>query len=286
MVGGLYGMFSSGLTLVLGSTRVVNFAHGDFVTLGMYGAVVLAKVGLNPLESLIPVGLIMFGIGAGVYLIALRPSVTGRGRIETQGTGFSHVQLVITLGLSLVIENVLQMIFSPNSQSVTGFLGGTARFGFIYIPDAQVAAFIIAVVVFAVLHSVLRYTTYGKALQATVDSPSSAALVGINAGRIYLITFGLGSALAAIAGVILVTYYPAVPTTGSGLLTIAFVVIVLGGLGNPLGAFLSGIIVGVVEQLTATYASLSLQDVGVYVVFLAALLLFPRGILTRGRAAL
>ncbi len=286
LVGGLYGMFSSGLALVLGSTKVVNFAHGDFVTLGMYGAVQFVRFGLNPLESLVPIALIMFVVGGAVYRVTLSRSVLEQQQSPGDKTGFSHVQLVITISLSLVIENGLQVVYGPNSQSINGFLSSTLVIGGIYIPDTQAVAFGIACVTFAVLYFVIHRTRQGKALQAIVDNLGAAALVGINAGRMYIASFATGCALAAISGVVLVTYYPAVPTTGLNLLTIAFVVIILGGLGNTMGAFFSGIAIGVVQQLTATYVNIGLENIGLFLVFIVAMLFFPRGIFARQGAAL
>lgn len=279
-------MFSSGLALVLGSTKVVNFAHGDFITLGMYGAVQFARFGLNPLESLVPIALIMFAVGAVVYQVALRRSVLDQHESPSERTGFSHVQLVITISISLIIENGLQVAYSPNSQSINDFLNGTLNLGGIYVPETQLLAFGVALVTFALLYIAIHRTRRGKALQAIVDNLGAAALVGINASRMYIVTFGTGCALAAISGVVLITYYPAVPTTGLNLLTIAFVVVILGGLGNTVGAFVSGIVIGVVQQLTATYVSIGLQNIGLFVVFIAAMLFFPQGILGKRGAAL
>lgn len=279
-------MFSSGLALVLGSTKVVNFAHGDFVTLGMYGAVEFARFGLNPLESLVPIALLMFVVGAVVYVLALRQSVLDQQAGASDRSGFSHVQLVITISISLMIENGLQVVYSPSSQSINGFLSGSLDVAGVYIPETQLVAFVVALVSFTALYYVIHRTRQGKALQAMVDNLGAAALVGINAGRMYIVAFATGCALAAISGVVLVTYYPAVPTTGVNLLTIAFVVIILGGLGNTVGAFIAGIVIGIVQQLTATYVSIGLENIGLFVLFITAMLFFPQGILGKRGASI
>jgi branched-chain amino acid transport system permease protein len=276
LIGGMYGLFSTGFSLVFGVTRVVNFAHGALVTLGMYGAVVLFDIGVNPLIALIPVAVVMFGLGILIYVTLLRRSVSGTA---TNIGGMNHTQLVITFGLALIIENALQIVFSPDPQSINGFLSGSLQIGNVFINETQLVAFVIAVIIFAALFLVIRFTELGRALRATVDSLTGATLVGISPGRMYALAFGVGAALAGIAGAVMVMYYPVVPGTGTSLLTIAFVVVVLGGIGSIEGAFIAGIIVGVVQQLTATYWDISLQNVGIFAVFILVLLFRPRGLM-------
>jgi branched-chain amino acid transport system permease protein len=277
LIGGMYGLFSTGFSLVFGITRVTNFAHGDLVTIGMYAAVFLFGLGLNPLIGLIPIAIGMFVIGVVLYLVFLRRSVVG----GTHMGGLNHTQLVITIALSLVIENTLQIAFSPNPQSISGFLSGSLKLGSVFVNETQLVAFVIAVVVFAALYLVIRFTELGRSMRATVDNLNGATLVGINANRIYAVTFGIGTALAGIAGGVMILYYSAIPTTGTSLLTIAFVVVVLGGMGSIEGAFVAGILIGVIQQLTATYWSISLENVGVFVVFILVLLVRPRGFFGR-----
>lgn len=276
LIGGVYGLFSCGLSLVFGVTRIVNFAHGDFVTVGMYGAIVGVAIGMNPLLSLLPVGAILFGLGLAVYVFALRPSI--KRRRLGQAEEFDHLQLVITLGVSLVIENGLQLIFSPNAQAISGFLEHSFDVYGIYINETQLVAFALAVVVFGLLYAAMTRTPFGKAIQATVDDDRAATLVGINTNGVFAVTFAVGAALAGIAGAILATYYPVIPTTGEGLLAIAFAVVVLGGLGSVAGTFLAGVIVGMIQQLTATYVSMDLQNVGIFVAFILFLMFMPQGL--------
>ncbi len=282
-LGGLYGLISSGLSLIFGITRIVNFAHGDFVTLGMYGTfVAFASFGLHPLLSLPLVAVLMFGVGLLVYGLFIVRTMNQK----TDRPDDTHIsQIVITLALGILIENALLLTFSPGQRSVTGVLGGFYSVGGISINKAQLFAFVIAALCFAALYAFLNYTSFGRATQAAVDDDDMAVMVGIDTRRIYAVSFGLGISLAAVAGAILVTYYPVTPTTGASFLAIAFVTVVLGGLGNVVGAFLAGLIIGVIQQLTATYVAIDLQNVGLFVLFILILLLRPNGLMGRKVAA-
>lgn len=278
-LGGLYGLISSGLSLIFGITRIVNFAHGDFVTLGMYATfVAFASFGLHPLLSLPLVAVLMFGMGLLVYGLFIVRTLNQKADRPDD----THIsQIVITLALGILIQNGLLLAFSPGQRSVTGVLRGFYSVGGISINKAQLFAFVIAALCFAALYLFLNYTSFGRATQAAVDDDDMAIMVGIDTRRIYAVSFGLGIALAAVAGAILVTYYPVTPTTGASFLAIAFVTVVLGGLGNVVGAFLAGLIIGVIQQLTATYVAIDLQNVGLFVLFILILLLRPNGLMGR-----
>lgn len=278
-LGGLYGLISCGLSLTFGVTRVTNFAHGDFVTMGMYGAFVgQASLGLHPLLSLPLVAAAAFGLGVVVHGLLISRTVK-QNVFRPDDTHIS--QIVITFALGLLIQNVLLLLFSPNSRSVTGVFEGVLRVGGLFVNRAQLIAFILALVVFAALYLFLNLTDFGKAMTATVDDGDMASMVGIDSEKVYAAGFGIGVALAAVAGTILVTYYPATPTAGATFVAIAFITVVLGGMGNVLGAFLAGPLIGIAQQLTATYVGLDLQNVGLFAVFLLVLLFRPSGLLGR-----
>ncbi len=282
-LGGLYGLLSCGLSLIFGITQIVNFAHGDFVTLGMYGTfIAFTWLGLHPLLSLPLIAILMFLVGIVVYGVFIVRTLNQ----ETARPEDTHIaQIVITLALGILIQNALLLTFSPSQRSVSDVLTGVYSVGGLTVGKAQLTAFFIAAICFAALYAFLNYTSFGKATQASVDDQNMAIMVGIDTRRIYAFSFGLGIALAAIAGAILVTYYPVTPTTGASFLAIAFVTVVLGGLGNVVGAFLAGLIIGVIQQLTATYVAIDLQDVGLFVLFILILLLRPNGLLGRRVAA-
>jgi branched-chain amino acid transport system permease protein len=282
LVGGLYGLFSSGLTLIFGITRVINFAHGDFVTLGMFGAVLLfTSLGLSPLLGIVPVAVVSFLLGAVVHRVLVRRtlSIPGISAVDAQ-----HGQLVLTLAVSILISNLLLMAFGPSPRAVQGVLPAVYDVFGVFIAQARLVSFVIALAVFLVLYHLLQRTLYGKAIRATVDDRDMAAMVGIDPNKVYAVSFSVGIMLTGVAGCVLATYYPVTPTTGANFLIIAFVTVVMGGLGNVVGAFVAGLLVGVIQQLTAIYVAVDLQDVGLFLAFVLVLVLRPQGILA-GRGA-
>jgi branched-chain amino acid transport system permease protein len=279
LLGALYGLFSSGLTLIFGITRVINFAHGDFVTLGTYGAVVLyTTLGWNPLVSILPIAVASFAVGAIVYRVVIRRTLAIKGitAIDAQ-----HGQLILTLGVSILITNGLLMGFGPAPRAVSDFLPGRYKLGGVYISEARLVSCLIAVVAFILLYIGLTRTLYGKAVRATVDDSDMAAMVGINPRRVYAVSFSVGIMLTGIAGCVLATFYPVTPGTGASFLIIAFVTVVMGGLGNVVGAFIAGLLVGVIQQATAVYVDIDLQNAGLFVAFILILLYRPQGLLGR-----
>jgi branched-chain amino acid transport system permease protein len=282
LVGGLYGLFSSGLTLIFGITRVINFAHGDFVTLGMFGAVLLfTSLGLSPLLGIVPVAVVSFLLGAVVHRVLVRRTLSIRG---ISAVDAQHGQLVLTLAVSILISNLLLMVFGPSPRAVQGVLPAVYDVFGVFIAQARLVSFVIALAVFLVLYHLLQRTLYGKAIRATVDDRDMAAMVGIDPNKVYAVSFSVGIMLTGLAGCVLATYYPVTPTTGANFLIIAFVTVVMGGLGNVVGAFVAGLLVGVIQQLTAIYVAVDLQDVGLFLAFVLVLVLRPQGILA-GRGA-
>lgn len=282
LVGGLYGLFSSGLTLIFGITRVINFAHGDFVTLGMFGAVLLFTwLGLSPLLGILPVAIGSLLLGAIVHRVLVRRtlSITGISAVDAQ-----HGQLVLTLAVSILISNGLLMLFGPAPRAVQGVLPGVYDVSGVFIAQARLVSFLIALLVFLILYYALQRTLYGKAIRATVDDRDMAAMVGIDPDRVYAVSFSVGIMLTGVAGCVLATYYPVTPTTGGSFLIIAFVTVVMGGLGNVVGAFVAGLLVGVIQQVTAIYVAVDLQDVGLFLAFVLVLVFRPQGILAGRRA--
>lgn len=277
LVGGLYGLFSSGLTLIFGITRVINFAHGDFVTIGMFGAVLLfTATGLSPLLGIFPVAIVSLLLGVVVYKVIVQRtlSIKGISAVDAQ-----HAQLVLTLAVSILISNGLLMAFGPSPRSVQGVLADVYNVFGVFIAQARLVSFGIALIAFLILYYALMRTTYGKAIRATVDDRDMASMVGIDPNRVYAVSFAVGIMLTGIAGCVLATYYPVTPTTGASFLIIAFVTVVMGGLGNVVGAFLAGLLVGVIQQMTAVYVAVDMQDVGLFLAFVLVLVFRPQGIL-------
>lgn len=279
LVGSLYGLFSSGLTLVFGITRIINFAHGDFVTVGVYIAIILSTShGIAPLVLALPIGLAMMFAGMLLYRAVLYRTVAGSSlpAHEAQGS-----QMVLTLALSIMIVNGLLAIFGPDARTAHPTLSHVYKVGGVFVPESRLVAFGISILIFAVLNLVITRTVFGRAVRATVDDRDMATMLGVNTERVYTLAFGIGALLAGLTGAILATYYTATPTTGENFLILGFVTVVLGGFGNVRGAFFAGIVIGIAEQLTATYVALDLQDAGIFVVFVIALLIRSSDTLTR-----
>lgn len=279
LLGGLYGLFSSGLTLVFGITRIVNFAHGDFVSVGMYAAIIFSiDRSSSPLWMLVPVAILLLFVGFVLYRAVLYRTVARRG-LTAQDAQSS--QMVLSLAISIVIANALLMAYGPAPRTAHPTLTGQYDVAGLLINHARLVAFLISLVIFGLLYVLLHRTRFGMAVRATVDDGEMATMVGISTRALYTITFGIGVLLAGVTGVVLATFYPATPDIGQTFLIIAFVTVVLGGLGSVPGAYLAGLIVGVIQELTATYVAIDLQNAGIFALFILVLLLRPQGLFAR-----
>lgn len=272
LVGGVLGLVSMGLSLVFGVVRIVNFAHGELIMLGMYGTFLLyTGVSIPPPFSILIVAPLLFVFGVLLYRVLFEPVVLGSTELLPQ--------LSLTVGISFAIQTIALWIFSPNYRSVQ--MSWTTTYynvGEVFINQAQLIAFLVSLVVSFLLWLGLARTDLGRAMRAMVDDREVAQMMGINSRRIYGIAVGTSAALAAVGGNILMTYYPASPTVGLQFLPLAFVAVVMGGMGNVLGAFVGGIIVGIVQQVTGVYVAYQLQNAGLMLVFIAVLLLRPSGL--------
>lgn len=272
LVGGVLGLVSMGLSLVFGVVRIINFAHGELVMLGMYGTFLLySGVSIPPPFSILIVAPLLFVFGVLLYRVLFEPVVLGSTELLPQ--------LSLTVGISFAIQTIALWIFSPNYRSVQ--MSWTTTYyhvGEVFINQAQLIAFLVSLVVPFLLWLGLARTDLGRAMRAMVDDREVAQMMGINSRRIYGIAVGTSAALAAVGGNILMTYYPASPTVGLQFLPLAFVAVVMGGMGNVLGAFVGGIIVGIVQQVTGVYVAYQLQNAGLMLVFIAVLLLRPSGL--------
>lgn len=276
LVGGVYGLFSIGFSLAFGVMRIVNFAHGELVMLGMYVAYsVYLLTGADPLFAIPIVGIFLAVIGAGLYLVVYERFV-GKATLQ---------QLLVAIAVSMIIQIVLQMIYGPETRGVQSVLGSQY---FIYGPYlfsyGQIAAFLVALICVGLLELLLQKTRWGKLIRAVADDPEAAEIVGANSRAINTIAFAVSCGLAGIAGCVLVITYPVNPATGMALMPIALIATVIGGLGSIKGAFLGGIVCAVVQQLTSTFWSPALQDVPLYALLLVFLAFFPFGLLGRKTA--
>ncbi len=256
--------------------RIINLAHGDLVMLGMYGAFwshVLWRV--DPFLSLVIWVPLMFLGGMLLYRFLLRPIVPG-GELNT---------LLYTAGLSLLIANLALFSWTGDYRTIKLPYAITPLRPFgIAVPIPLALAFALAAVITLALYLFLARTDLGRAIRATSQNAEAAALMGIDVERIAMITFGLGSALAGAAGILLAPSLYLYPTVGEILIAKCFVIVVLGGLGSVAGAIAGGILLGLVESLGAVYVSVAYKDTIGFVIFLLVLLFRPSGLFGVGKA--
>jgi branched-chain amino acid transport system permease protein len=275
LIGGIYALVSIGVTLIFGVVKIVNFAQGEFVMIGMYISFYLAtSFGIDPLLSLLVSMPTLFLIGMALQHFLIR-RVLGLGDMP---------QIFLTFALSLLIVNVSLMLFTANYRTVqTPYSEAAFQVGGLYIAVAKLIAFVVAMLLSLALWVFLRATDLGKAMRAAAQNRDVAMLMGINPDRVFAVAVGVALALAGAAGSLLMPFYPAYPMVGQVFVLMAFVAVVLGTLGNVLGALIASLMMGIAESLGIQFIG---ADSGLIVVFgmlLLMLALRPNG-LFGGRA--
>jgi branched-chain amino acid transport system permease protein len=276
-VGGVYALMSIGLGLIFGVMRVVNFAQGDFMMLGMYLTYFYAVSGhVDPLLGAVLTLPPFFLLGVLVHRLVL-------GRVTGGDPGRQHdAQLIVTLGLSLVITNATTMILTPTPRGIrTAYATQAFAVGPVLLNQARTYAFGMALMLAAAVYLFLTRTDLGKALRAAADDPEAAGYQAIDVRAMHALAFGTGIALVAAAGGLLATYYPIEPNVAVNFIVIMFVAVVLGGLGSIPGAFVGGLVIGLVQSLTLLVLPFQLQNTGVFIAFLLVLYLRPQGLFGR-----
>ena len=273
LIGGVYALIGVGLSLIFGVMRVINFAHGEFVVLGMYAALFMrAQYGWDPFLTLL-VAL------PAAYLVGWALERTVLSRLVDSS---AESTLLATLGLGLIISNLLLLGFGAEPQALyVGYATSTLQVAGIRFSYVQLFAGGIALAAIILLYLFLTYTETGRAVRATAQNRLGAELVGINTRAVHGLVFGVGMALAVAAGISLIPLLFATPTVGASYTLKAFVVTVLGGLGSIWGAIGGGLLLGVVEVLGASYLSNAYRDAYGLVAFLLILLLRPEGLFGR-----
>ncbi|MDR5694132.1 MAG: branched-chain amino acid ABC transporter permease [Armatimonadota bacterium] len=275
LTGGVYALVGIGLSLIFGVMRIVNFAHGEFVALGMYTSLLLFQsLGIDPYLAL---PLIILGgilLGALVERLFIAPIIAAP----------EHVSILMTVGVGLVISNLLLFGFGAHPQSIfTWYSTKTVRVGGVTFSGPLSVSFLITLAAILGLYWVLTRTEIGRAMRATAQNRDAAELQGINTAVARMLAFGIGVALAAVSGTLLLPVLYVIPTIGGVFTLKAFVVTVLGGMGNVLGAIGGGLILGVTESLGAAYISSGYRDAFGLIAFLAVLLLRPAGLFGKSR---
>jgi branched-chain amino acid transport system permease protein len=294
IIGCLYGLMCIGLGLIFGIMKVVNFAQGELLMLGMYISLYLvggfAAIGVlgpyvAPFAAALIAGPVLFGGGALLhrFLLTHVSGLSTASRLDEGGFG----QLIVTLGVSLILQNGGLIVFGSEPKSVLTPL--SARAFILELPDdvmvflnqGRVFACVAAIVVAVALWLVMERTTLGKALRAAADNPVAATYMGIDVDRAYRIAFGLGAGITAIAGGLMAAYLSFTPFVGLDYVIIMYSGVVLGGMGSILGAFWGGMTIGLVQQLSTLVLPLQLQNFAIFVVFLLIVQLRPQGLFGR-----
>jgi branched-chain amino acid transport system permease protein len=275
LIGGLYVLISIGLTLIFGVMRIINFAHGDLMMVAMYVTYWLFTLyGIDPYLSLLVTIPILFVTG----------SVIQRFLIDRVLTGPQESQLFLTLGVMLVVQNLALLFWKADYRAInTYYTGSVIRLGEVFISAPKLTSFLVAVLLTALLYFFLTRTRTGKAMRATAQNREVSSLMGVDVRRVYVIAFGIGTACVGAAGTLLSTFYYISPTVGTTFTLMAFLAVVLGGMGSFTGALFGGLIVGLAESLGAVYVATQYRELVTFVLFILILLIKPSGLLGRSR---
>jgi branched-chain amino acid transport system permease protein len=276
LFGGVYSLMAVGLSLIFGVMRVINIAHGDMMVWGSYLAFLLAtRLSLDPFVSFGVCGAALFALGALVQ----------RGLIHHVVDAPHEMQILLMLGVALVLENAALVAFGPDTrraESATGL--ATVWLGPLFVDVARLVAFVVAVGLALGLYLFLFRTDWGTLVRAAADNTYGALVVGADVGRVYTLAFGLGAACVGAAGALMSALLPFSPATGFPQTVTSFNIVIIGGMGSLLGAFLGGIVVAVAESLGAVLLAPSLKELVSFVLLVLILLFRPQGLFGgRGR---
>ncbi len=276
-MGALYALVAVGLTIIWGLMEMINFAHGELMMLGMFGAWWLSVTfGLDPLVSIVPVAIVMYVIGVVIYQQLMRR--VQRGDVFTQ--------IFATLGLFFLLQNSAVAVFTSDYRFVTNSVftrlsGANLHFLGLSVGVPLLIGGVIALVIFLGLYLLIDRTEFGLALQATSEDREAAMLVGIRPQRMFAVAWGLGAALVAIAGIILANFFAVYPQVGFPFTILAYAIVALGGFGSILGTLLAALLVGVVQSVTVVYLPPAFKDAFVFGSYLLIGLFRPQGLFGR-----
>jgi branched-chain amino acid transport system permease protein len=271
LTGLVYGLMALGLSVIFGVVRVVNFAHGEMMTIAMYIALTLfSAFHLDPLIMLIPVAAVMFAFGYALQTGLINPFIT---RPE-------HSQFLLLVAVAMIIVNVLLIVFGPDAKGIqTSYSYDSFQIGPLIVDATKAYAGLAALVVAAALFAFFKYTTLGTSIRACADNYTGALVVGLDVKHLYALTFGLGAACVGAAGVIMVLIVDVTPSLGHGYTLLAFVIVITGGLGSMPGALLGGILIGLTEAMAGLLFSPSAKSMFAFAILVLVLLFRPQGIM-------
>lgn len=271
LLGGLFALISIGLTLIFGTVRIVNFAHGEFLMIGMYATYLMTtRLGIHPYVTAVGVIPLLFVLGVLTQKLIVERLLSARD---------DHIQIFATVGLSTALMNLGLLVFGADILATPpSGTRHTIMIGEIRILSGQLVILIVSILLAVGLRHFLNHTLTGRAIRAVAQNRDAARLMGVNVSRIYMLTFGIGTACVGVAAVLVAPLYPVSPTIGTYFVLTAFVVVVLGGLGSLTGAFAGAMIIGLIDSVSGFYLGSGLREMAVFVVFLLILIFRPSGL--------
>jgi len=276
LTGLVYGLMALGLSVIFGVVRVVNFAHGEMMTVAMYLAVVLfSAFKLDPLVMMVPIAAVLFAFGYVMQAALINPFIN---RPE-------HSQFILLVAVGLILVNVLLIIFGPDARNVqTSYSLDSFLLGSVIIDATKAYAGGAAISFAAALFAFFRFSYTGKAIRACADNHIGALVVGLDVKRLYALTFGLGAACVGAAGAMLVLLFDVTPALGPAYTLLAFIIVITGGLGSMPGALIGGVLIGLTEALAGLFFIPSAKSMFSFGLLVLVLLFRPQGIMGKRRA--
>lgn len=272
VLGGIYSLAAVGFSLVFGVLGIVNLTHGIFVIAGAYAAMVLyTKLGLDPLLAMLPIGAVLFAVGYAYQRTVIQWAISRASLVAS---------LVVTFGVAMIGRNLLQLVFGPDTHTITpSYSFSSVALGPLQIDVVRLVALGASLVLLIALALVLARTHFGRAIRATAQQPLAAQLSGLNVRNLHGLTFGLGAALAGASGAIIGIIQPFSSASEVAWTLNAFIVVVLGGIGSPAGALVGGLLLGLINAYTAQYIGPSLTQAAMFLVLVVMLMVRPNGLL-------
>ena len=273
LTGLIYGLMALGLSVIYGVIRVVNFAHGEMMTIAMFLAVVaFAAFKVDPLVMIVPIAIVLFALGYLLQAGLINPFIN---RPE-------HSQFMLLVAVALIMVNVLLLIFGPDAKGVqTSYSLDSFVLGPLVVDATKFYAGAAAIAVAGLLFSFFQFAPVGKAIRACADNYTGAHVVGLDVKRLYALTFGIGAACVGAAGSILILIIDVTPQIGPAYTLLAFVIVITGGLGSMPGALFGGILIGLTEALAGLFFTPSAKSMFAFAILVLVLLFRPEGILGR-----
>lgn len=271
LTGLIYGLMALGLSVIFGVMRIVNFAHGEMAVVAMYAAWAASRyLGLDPLLALLPIAALMFGAGYLLQRRLIQPFVNRP----------DYMQFILLISVALILTNGVLLMFGPEARGIqVDYAFDSYEIGPLLIDKVRLLAAGAALILTGLLLAFFRFTLTGKAIRAAADNPIGAQVIGLDIGKLYAVTFGIGTASLGAAGVLMALLNDAIPRLGPELTLLSFIIVIVGGLGSMAGALAGGVLIGVSEALAGTLLQPSLKSLFSFGLLVLILLFRPQGLL-------